>query len=344
MLRYLAAGAIIASATCASAAEDLAALQTRCWSPQSLAGTPRERASVRRRVPLDLATLRKVKLAPTPKDAVHLHGAIRRVALPAGKKLVALTFDLCETVGSISGYDGAVVDYLRRNKVKATFFAGGKWLTTHGERGHQLMTDPLFEIGNHGWAHRDTRRLEGERLGNEIGLARAAYERARGTLAARACAAASSDALAKVPPRQRLFRFPFGTCNARALDAVAEAGLVAIQWDVVTGDPTRGRSARAIAATVLKSTKPGSIIIAHANGRGWNTAAALPLFVPQLRARGYTFVTVSELLAAGTPEIAETCYTWRPGDQKAKPPKHIGEKRPAGKGKHVGPLTFETSD
>ena len=43
-------------------------------------------------------------------------------------------------------------------------------------------------------------------------------------------------------------------------------------------------------------------------------AEALPLFVPQLRARGYEFVTVGELLAAGTPEIAPTCYERRPGD------------------------------
>ena len=57
-------------------------------------------------------------------------------------------------------------------------------------------------------------------------------------------------------------------------------------------------------------------MIAHANGRGWNTAAALPLIVPALRKRGYRFVTVGELLAAGKPVIARSCYQWVPGDNR----------------------------
>ena len=62
------------------------------------------------------------------------------------------------------------------------------------------------------------------------------------------------------------------------------------------------------------ATRPGSIIIAHANGRGYHTAAALPLAIPKLKALGYEFVTVSELLAAGRPVVASTCYDSRPGD------------------------------
>jgi hypothetical protein len=71
-----------------------------------------------------------------------------------------------------------------------------------------------------------------------------------------------------------------------------------------------------IARAVLAEAKPGSIIIAHANGRGLHTAEALPLFVPQLRARGFEFVTVSELLAAGIPEVAPSCYERHPGDNE----------------------------
>ena len=45
-----------------------------------------------------------------------------------------------------------------------------------------------------------------------------------------------------------------------------------------------------------------------------HTAEALPLVIPKLKALGYEFVTVSELLAAGKPVISETCYDSRPGD------------------------------
>jgi amidohydrolase family protein len=87
-----------------------------------------------------------------------------------------------------------------------------------------------------------------------------------------------------------------------------------IQWDHSTGDPAPSQSAKAIAAAMLRSVKPGSIIIAHANGRGYHTSAALPLAIPALRAKGFEFVTVSELLAAGTPEIVQSCYDSHPGD------------------------------
>lgn len=328
----------------ANAGPDRAELQASCWAPAALRGKAAEKASVYRRAAIDHRALR----ASAPKT-VHplpdrLRGAIRRVKLPKGQKLIALTFDLCETAGLVYGYDGPIVDYLRKNKVRTTFFASGKWLMTHEERSQQLLADPLFEVANHGWTHRDMRRVGGKTLHDEIALAQSAYALTRQSLAARACIKDNGHTVAAVPAAMQLFRFPYGTCNARALDAVAKAGLPAIQWDVVTGDPMRGRSARAIASTVLRGVRPGSIIIAHANGRGWNTAKALPLIVPKLRAQGYRFVTVSELLAAGEPEIASTCYTWRPGDQRALPLSRTANKKAAKRRRNARPLTFETSD
>jgi peptidoglycan/xylan/chitin deacetylase (PgdA/CDA1 family) len=108
-------------------------------------------------------------------------------------------------------------------------------------------------------------------------------------------------------------RFPYGSCNAASLAKVAEQGQLAIQWDVVTGDPDPHRSAKALAATILGKVHPGAIVVAHANGRGRHTAEALALAIPKLKEEGYRFVTVSELLAAGKPVIAETCYLDRPG-------------------------------
>jgi hypothetical protein len=55
-------------------------------------------------------------------------------------------------------------------------------------------------------------------------------------------------------------------------------------------------------------------VIFHANGRGLGTASALPRIVDDLRAKGFEFVTVSELLAAGTVEAVDECYELRRGD------------------------------
>ena len=64
----------------------------------------------------------------------------------------------------------------------------------------------------------------------------------------------------------------------------------------------------------MSRARPGSIIIAHANGRGYHTAEALPRAIAGLKAKGYEFVTVSELLAAGKPVVEQICYDSRPGD------------------------------
>lgn len=251
--------------------------------------------------------------AATPV-ALAERGSIRRVELPKALKLIALTLDLCEQPGEIAGYDGPIFDYLRRNGIKATVFAGGKWLLTHGERAEQLIADPLLEIGNHGWAHRNVRGLEGKALDAEILGPQLSYVARRTALMSRQCAKDAPALAATRPQAPALYRFPYGACNAAALEALAVNGLRAIQWDVSTGDASPSQSAAAVAAAITRNVRPGSIILAHANGRGYNTAAALAIAVPKLQEQGYRFVTVTELLAAGRPVVTPTCYDARPGD------------------------------
>lgn len=288
-------------------------LRGMCYAPVELVARKGEEIPEKRRHDFDKPAAAR-DLEPFEPVAAALRGAIRRVDLPAGSpKLVALTFDLCEQPGEIAGYDGAIIDYLRANNIKATLFAGGKWMRSHGERTRQLMSDPLFEIGSHAEAHRNLRLLSGKALSEEIAGPQRSYEAARAELTQNQCVAKQTVFLSKVPQRMSLFRFPYGACNAPALNAVNDAGLLAIQWDLSTGDPSPMQSARAIAAALAR-VKPGSIVVMHANGRGHHTAEALPQALPQLRAKGFQFVTLSELLAAGTPVVATSCYDSRPGD------------------------------
>ena len=147
-----------------AAAEELPWLVKRqCFGGDALASTPKERAIVKGNHTFDAPPPVTTLDGPTAPVESALRGAIRRVALPPGQKLIALTFDLCEQPGEIAGYDGEIVDYLRAQGVKATFFAGGKWMRSHADRAAQLMSDPLFEVGNHSEAHRNLRLLSGER-------------------------------------------------------------------------------------------------------------------------------------------------------------------------------------
>lgn len=304
--------ALLLFAGSASATAQEAQAPQQCWAPAALAGTEAELKHVASRKSLDLAALKQVTLPPATPIAPELRGSIRGVTLPPDEKLIALTFDLCEENGYVSGYDGRVVDLLRSLSIKATFFAGGKWMETHPERIQQLIADPLFEVGSHGLRHYDLSNAKEPILNEEIVLTEAAYARARSALTSRQC---FKDAQEQ-PPQERMavFRFPYGRCDDKALKAVAEAGMTAIQWDLVTGDPDPRVSAKTIANTILTRAHPGAIIVAHANGRGRNTAAALAIALPKLKEQGYGFVTVSELLKAGKPMIAARCYQNSPRD------------------------------
>ncbi len=253
-------------------------------------------------------------LAPAAPVPEGLRGSIRRVDVPKGEKVIALTFDLCEQRGEIAGYDGRIFDYLRQQGVKATFFAGGKWIVSHRERIEQLMADPMFEIGNHTETHANLRLLNDAAIRQQVLAPQKAYEDARADLAAKQCIASSPDGINAIPQQLKVFRFPYGTCNPASLKAVNDAGMLAIQWDVATGDPDPHESAERIAGAMVNEAKPGSIIVNHANGRGWHTADALEIAIPKLKAKGYKFVTVSELITMGKPVIKPECYDRKPGD------------------------------
>jgi len=284
-----------------STAEDRQA----CFSANELAGRASEKAPVHGAPGSRLAV--PPASAPASRPA-PLAGSIRRVDLPDGLKLVALTFDLCEADGEVAGYDGAIVDYLRQAQAKATFFAGGKWLVNHRERARQLISDPSFEIGNHTWSHWNLAVAAGPKMQNQVNGVEADYARMRQDVAA------SCPAGPPTGERMQLFRFPYGSCSAESLAYVNARGYQAIQWDVDSGDPVFGLGAEHMAHAILTRVRPGSIILMHANGRGYHTAAALSIVVPKLKAEGYQFVRVSDLLAAGHPVVVPTCYSERPGD------------------------------
>ncbi len=287
-----------------------------CWSQAALEGSAADKRTVP--TPAALRNIPPSRLRPgeiAPPLPPDMANSIRSVKLPENLKLIALTFDLCEVENWTGGYDPGIVNYLRSRKIKATFFAGGKWMRSHPEKTMQLMADPLFEIGNHGWDHKNFRTLGKREAQDQVLWTQAQYELLWEQLQKRPCFHATGEAeTKKIPMVPRLFRFPFGACNHDALKMLQDLGLPAVQWDVVSADPAKGRSAAAIARTVLTSVRSGSIVVFHANGRGHGTAESLPMFVPRLREAGFDFVTVSELLASGAPVAVPQCYEMRPGD------------------------------
>lgn len=208
---------------------------------------------------------------PTPIPAVLITNGDRAAAF------VALTFDVCQDPAYPAGYDAAIVSILERYNVPATFFMGGDWMRTHPEETLQLASHPLFELGNHSWDHADFTALSADQIRAEI--------------------TQTDDLLFQLSGRRsRLFRLPFGTYTDETLQVISQMGFYTIQWDSATGDPDPNFDAATILGEVQRTVQNGSIIIMHANGRGWHTAEALPAIIDYLLARGFQLVTVSQLL------------------------------------------------
>lgn len=207
----------------------------------------------------------------TPVSAVLItHG-------PATQgKTLALTFDACQT-HKLSGYDARIIETLRRTHTPATLMLGGYWMETHAAQTRALARDPLFEIGSHSYLHPHMARLPVAAMTRELAQTQNVQWRLIGH-------------------QGTLFRPPYGEVSPLLVDTAARLGLHTFTWSVVTGDPDPHIGASAIVGTVLARARPGAIVIMHMNGRGWHTAEALPVLINRLRADGWHFVTVSQML------------------------------------------------
>lgn len=190
---------------------------------------------------------------------------------------IALTFDVCQSEGDLAGFDTAIIQVLNETQTPATFFLGGLWMRDHQAETIELSNNPLFELGNHSWSHKDFSAITNDEMQKEILLTQQfMYD--------------------LVGYQTNLFRLPYGTYTDESLNIINDQGLYIIQWDDVSGDPDPNVNAENMTSWVLQQVQPGSIIIMHANGRGWHTAEALPRIIQSLNEQGYAIVTVSELL------------------------------------------------
>ncbi|QUP87008.1 LysM peptidoglycan-binding domain-containing protein [Exiguobacterium sp. PFWT01] len=205
-------------------------------------------------------------------------------------KVVALTFD--------DGADGAntnkILDILAKNNVKATFFLTGSGANNHPQyvkniaaKGHQL--------GNHSYTHPDFTKLTATQMKSELDRTEALIKSLTGKTT------------------KPIFRAPFGAVNSTVLSGVGAAGYgYTIQWNIDTVD-WKGLTASQINTKVQTNIKPGSIVLMHTGAGAPGTPLALPTMISQLKAKGYKFVTVSQLLAYQNTSTNKT-YTVKSGD------------------------------
>jgi peptidoglycan/xylan/chitin deacetylase (PgdA/CDA1 family) len=210
------------------------------------------------------------KRPPVPPD-----GAVTVVRRgEGGRPYVALTFD----DGGPAWRVNEILDVLREAGVRSTFFLLGEWAAANPDAARRIAAEG-HEIANHSYSHPRFTWLDAGAMEEEIVAARAAFKEAAGHGEA------------------RFFRPPYGAYDGTLTAVLKGLGYRAlVMWDVDSRDWS-GLSAEAIAARVLDAVSPGSIVLFHLHGA--NTAEALREIIPALRARGYGFTTVGELLRAG---------------------------------------------
>ncbi|MGX4687711.1 polysaccharide deacetylase family protein [Streptomyces sp. JNUCC 63] len=201
------------------------------------------------------------------------------------EKCVALTFDDSPSVRT-----PRILDILRRYRVHATFFTLGKNHVVRDPGTVRRMAAEGHEVETLTWSHR---------ILTEISPADARKEITQGR-----------DAVAKVIGRRPvLLRPPQGRTSAAVTAICRQLGMAQVLWSASAFD-YRTTDPALITSRILARTGPGGIILLHdrvdPTNRGYNgTVAAIPGIVSALKARGYTFVTVTQLLAPAEPQPGE---------------------------------------
>ncbi len=180
-------------------------------------------------------------------------------------RCVALTFD-----GGPNGNTAQVLDILASYHAHATFFVIGKKVANAPALVARMATEG-HEIGNHGFSHTPFPRLSAAQIQTELSATNAAI------------AAAANGYIPQV------FRPPYGSTSPRV---AALLPYTPVLWDIDTRDWEAQSRAEIIRAA--SRARAGSIVLMHSFlGR---TAGALPAILQILTDKGFTFVTVSELI------------------------------------------------
>jgi peptidoglycan/xylan/chitin deacetylase (PgdA/CDA1 family) len=191
------------------------------------------------------------------------------------ERVVALTFD----DGPGPANTPALLELLARHQVKATFFMVGQNIERHRELAARVLAEG-HQLGNHSYSHTRLMLRSPSFIQEEISRADALLREV----------GVRGEILFRAPFGKKLFVLPW---------LLAREGRRHITFDVVPDDHAT-QDAGLITARVLEATRPGSIILLH---DGWGakpgTIEATGRILESLRAQGYRFVTVSELLALG---------------------------------------------
>ena len=169
-----------------------------------------------------------------------------------------------------------LLDMLKERNIKATFFLIGKNVKANPEIVQRIVAEG-HEIANHTWDHKMLRSMGPEKINEELQSTQDAIVEACG-----------------ITPK--LYRPPFGAVTTKQEKAIMEKfNYPAINWEVDTNDWKAPRSIAKVHDTVLRDAHAGSIILCH--DIHVETIDAMPTTLDDLKAKGFLFMTISQLIS-----------------------------------------------
>ena len=189
------------------------------------------------------------------------------------EKVIALTFD----DGPHPRYTDMILDILKEYGIRATFFTVGENAALYPDQLRRIAAEG-HEIGNHTYTHADLKKIERSAFIRELSDTERIIEELTG----------------KLPT---VFRPPEGCCNKTVVECANERGYITVLWTVDPRDWSSPPAAR-VAENILRNVRSGSVILCHDynSNKKSPTPEALRTVIPALIDKGYSFVTVSELL------------------------------------------------
>ncbi len=202
---------------------------------------------------------------------------IREAKLDSQHKAIALTFD----DGPWPTTTQQILEILKKNNIKATFFWVGRYLQTYPDIGKQVAAAGHV-IGNHTWNHQYIKYNE-EGAAREIDRTSSLIEELTGI-------------------QTSIFRPPGGILNNGLAAYAQKKNYTVVMW---SADSLDWRAlTESLMDNVMRQAKSGGIVLMHdGGGNRARTVKALPDIIARLRKEGYIFVTVPELLQMQEQEL-----------------------------------------
>lgn len=184
------------------------------------------------------------------------------------KDEIALT---CNVVWGTE-YVPDMLNILKNEDVKMTFYIGGKWAEENPDLLKKIYSQG-HEIGNHGYDHKKPSETSDADNKSEITQAEKVIEDI-------------------IDTKTKLFAPPYGDIDERTAEIAENLGYKVIMWNIDTID-WKYKDPQVIHDRVFKNDLGGGIVLMHPTD---GTVKALPSIIKDIKNQDINIVTVSELI------------------------------------------------